>query len=170
MKQILSFLFLLGLLSSCISETENPAEMDLMIRLMGNPQCNGLKSAGTTVRTPPSQSCIEYAYDRDNRKLILKHLNAGFNCCPESLWCTVTFRNDTIIIQEFEKHLGCKCNCLYDLDMEVEGLEPGKYHLRLIEPYLGTQQALVGLLDLRSQKQGSFCASRSIYPWANSLN
>ncbi|MDP3644828.1 MAG: hypothetical protein Q8S54_16795 [Bacteroidota bacterium] len=170
MKSILSILFLLGLFFSCTSESENQTEMELTIRINGNPQCNGLKSAGAMLQTPPSQSCIEFAFDQYNRKLILKHLNAGFNCCPESLWCTVIYRNDTIIIQEFEKHLGCKCNCLYDLDIEIEGVEPGKYNLRIIEPYLGSQQALVNLLDLRSQKQGSFCASRSIYPWSKSLN
>lgn len=165
MKRILSFLFLLGLLSSCTIEPENPAEMNLTVRLLGNPQCIYLKSPENHAETPNSQSCMEFAFDQDNRKLILKHLNAGFNCCPESLWCTVTFRNDTIIIQEFEKNMGCKCNCLYDLDMELEGVEPGKYQLRLIEPYLGTQQPLIGLLDLLTQKQGSFCVSRTNYPW-----
>lgn len=165
MKTILSILFLLSLLFSCTPEPENPTEMDLTIRLLGNPQCNGVKSDGRIVRTPNSQSCVEYAFDQDNRKLMLKHLNAGFNCCPESLWFVVTYRNDSIVIQEFEKNTGCKCNCLYDLDIEVEGLEPGKYQLCLIEPYLGTQQPLTIELDLLAQKQGSFCVSRNIYPW-----
>lgn len=166
MKRIISFLFLLGLILMCTSEPENPTEMNLTIRLLGTPQCIHLKSDESQIETPDSQSCVEFSFDRDARKLMLKHLNAGFNCCPESLWCTVTFRNDTIIIQEFEKHVGCKCNCLYDLDMELEGVEPGKYQLRLIEPYLGTQQPLIGLLDLLTQKQGSFCVSRTNYPWS----
>jgi len=165
MKIFLSFLFLFVLLFSCSSDTENPEEMELTIRLLGNPQCVYLKSSIGQTETPDSQSCIEYAFDLDASKLLLKHIHAGFNCCPEGLWCTVLFRNDTIIIKEFEKQMGCKCNCLYDLDMEVEGVEPGKYHLRIIEPYISNQQQLIGLLDLRSQKQGSFCVSRSIYPW-----
>ena len=165
MKYFLYFLFLFALIISCSTENENPEEMELTIRLLGNPQCIYLKSSSKLNETPESQSCIEYAFDKDARKLILKHIHAGFNCCPEGLWCTVLFRNDTIIIKEFENQMGCKCNCLYDLDMEVDGVEPGKYQLQLIEPYLGTQQPLVGLLDLWAQKQGSFCASRSIYPW-----
>jgi len=165
MKRIPSFLFLLGVLTMCFPEPEKSDEMNLTIQLLGTPQCIYLKSPDTTSETPDSQSCIEYAFDQDNQKLILKHLNAGFNCCPESLWCTVIYRHDTIIIQEFEKNMGCKCDCLYDLDMELSGLESGKYHLRLIEPKLGTQQPLIGLLDLQIQKQGRFCVSRSNYPW-----
>jgi len=139
--------------------------MDLTIRLLGIPQCVYLKSSLGLLEPLESQSCIEYAFDQDARKLMVKHLHAGFNCCPESLWCTVVFRNDTIIIEEFEKQMGCNCNCLYDLDLEVEGIESGKYQLRIIEPYISNQQQLIGLLDLRSQKQGSICVSRSIYPW-----
>jgi hypothetical protein len=165
MKVIISMLFLIGVLFSCTFEPENPAEMDLTIRLLGNPQCIYLKSPKVTTEIPESQSCIEFAFDRDSRKLMIKHIHAAFNCCPESLWCTVTYRNDTIIIQEFEKNMGCKCNCLYDLDLELLGIDQGKYKLILIEPYLGTQQSLVGTIDLWNQYQGSFCVSRNIYPW-----
>jgi hypothetical protein len=115
--------------------------------------------------TPNSQSCVAFLFDPETRKLSLKHFNAGFNCCPESLSCTVTYRNDSIIIQEIEQQMGCRCNCLYDLDMEILGVEPGKYQLQLIEPYLGTQQPLVFSIDLLTQKQGSFCISRTNYPW-----
>ena len=165
MKRFLYFLFWSVLIISCSSENENPEKMELTIRLLGNPQCIYLKSSPELQETPESQSCIEYAFDKDAHKLILKHIHAGFNCCPEGLWCTVHFRNDTIIIKEFENQMGCKCNCLYDLNMEVEGVVYGKYQLQIIEPYISNQQKLIGLLDLRSQKQGSFCVSRSIYPW-----
>ncbi|MDP3180538.1 MAG: hypothetical protein Q8M67_01845 [Bacteroidota bacterium] len=165
MKSFLYFLFLSVMIFSCSSENENPKELDLTIRLLGNPQCVYLKSSSELSEIPELQSCIEYAYDHDADKLMLKHIHAGFNCCPESLGCTVLFRNDTIIIEEFEKQMGCKCNCLYDLDLEVAGVEPGKYYIRIIEPYISNQQPLIGLLDLRSKKQGSFCVSRSIYPW-----
>ncbi len=139
--------------------------MDLTIRLLGIPQCIHLKSDDDVTEIPSSQSCVEFVFDQEARKLSLKHLNAGFNCCPESLWCTVTYRNDTILVQELEKHVGCKCNCLYDLDIEIAGVESGKYQLRFIEPYLGTQQSLIGFLDLRTKTQGSFCAARTNYPW-----
>jgi hypothetical protein len=165
MKSFLYFLFLSAMIFSCSSENENPKEMDLTIRLLGNPQCVYLKTSPELQETPESQSCIEYAFDHDAGKLMLKHIHAAFNCCPESLGCTVLFRNDTIIIKEFEKQMGCKCNCLYDLELEVIGVEPGKYKLQIIEPYLSNQQHLIGLIDLYSQKHGSFCVSRSNYPW-----
>jgi hypothetical protein len=158
--------FLLFTLCSCKQESENPKGLNLSVNfLTNNPECNHLKSAGIITSTPNSQSCIEYSFDQSTKKLLIKHINAGFNCCPESLWCTVTYRNDSIVIQEFEKHMGCKCNCLYDLEMEVEGVESGNYQLRVIEPYLGTQKPLIFALDLRTQKKGSFCVHRSIYPW-----
>jgi hypothetical protein len=165
MKRIVPLLFLFGVLATCTSEPENPDEMELTIRLIGNPQCVYLKSYEDQPEIPESQSCIEYAFDKDAGKLILRHIHAGFNCCPESLWCTVTYRNDTIIVKEFEKNMGCKCNCLYDLDLEVEGIEPGKYQLQIIEPYIGNQEPLGGLIDLYTLKQGCFCVIRSIYPW-----
>lgn len=170
MKLFLYFLFLSAIIISCSSENENPEEMDLTIRLMGTPNCVYLKSSTDLNDIPESQSCIEYAFDKDAGKLILKHIHAGFNCCPESLWCTVGYRNDTIIIEEFEKQMGCKCNCLYDLDLEVEGIEPGKYQLQIIEPYLSNQQPLIGLIDLYTLKQGSFCVTRSNYPWGNKIS
>lgn len=167
MKAILSFLFLFFLISSCSSEFENPEEMDLKISLLGNPQCNGLKSTDRYAETPASKSCVEFIFDQDIRKLTLKHLNAGFNCCPESLWCTVAYRNDTIIIQEFEKNMGCKCDCLYDLDIEVEGVDPGNFVIQFVEPYAGNQEKLIFELDLRNNAEGSFCVSRGNYPWGN---
>lgn len=150
---------------SCKHESENPKDLNLTIKLLGNPQCIGLKSAVITAEIPRSQSCLEFSFDQTSSKLSLKHLNAGFNCCPESLSCTVTYRNDSIIIQEIEKHMGCKCNCLYNLDIEVDGVESGKYQLRIIEPYAGNQDKLGFELDLRTKKQGSFCVSRKQYPW-----
>jgi len=164
-KILIAFLLLLTL-CSCKQDPENPKELNLSVKLLTeDPECNHLKSAETIRITPISQSCIEYSFDQSTKKLLIKHLNAGFNCCPESLWCTVTYRNDSIVIQEFEKHMGCKCNCLYDLDIEIEGVESGKYQLRMIEPYVGNQEKLSFELDLRTQIQGAFCVARKQYPW-----
>jgi len=159
-------LSLMFLVSNCTVETEHSKDLNLSVALLtNNPPCNHSKSAEIINSTPDSQSCIEYSFEPSAGKLTVKHLNTAFNCCPESLWCTVTYRNDTIIVQEYEKNMGCKCNCLYDLEMEVNGLEPGKYQLRLIEPYIGTQQPINVALDLQNQKTGSFCATRTNYPW-----
>lgn len=167
MKSLFAVLFVGILLVTCSSVNENPEEMSLSILLLGDPQCKNLRTDGVNMDSVNSETCLEYAYDKDNRRLILKHLNAGFNCCPESLWCTVVYRNDSILIQEFESHMGCKCNCLYDLDIEISGVEPGKYVVLFAEPYLGIQQPLVGTLDFLTKTQGSFCVARTNYPWGN---
>ena len=159
------FVMLLMIDGSCSTESENSGSMNLTINILGNPQCNHSKSAEINVQTSVSQSCVEYAFDRDNGKLILRHLNAPFNCCPDSLWCTVILKNDTIIIQEFEKNKGCKCDCLYDLDIEIEGIEPGKYQLQLIEPYVEEQNEICFEMDLLNHKQGSYCVNRTQYPY-----
>lgn len=162
-KLLIAFLMHLTL-CSCKPYSVNATDMNLTIKLLGNPDCNRLKSVGITGSTPNSQSCIEYSFDPSAKKIVLKHLNAGFNCCPESLYCTVTFRNDTIIIQEFEKSMSCKCNCLYELDMEVNGVEPGEFQIRLIEPYAGNQDKLNFGIDLLKKKQGTSCVNRFQYP------
>ncbi|MFY9151645.1 MAG: hypothetical protein WAO52_06515 [Prolixibacteraceae bacterium] len=162
---LLIAIFCLPVINSCTVEPDPKAEMNLTATLLGNPQCKGIRSADFADGTPNTQSCVEFSYNQALKILTLKHINAGFNCCPDSLSCTVTFRNDTIFIQEYEKNMGCKCNCLYDLDMEIEGVEPGKYLLKLIEPYAMEQQQLCFEVDLKNQNQGSYCVSRLIYPW-----
>lgn len=169
MKSKISNLLAVCLLSilvvSCTDDTQQPKNLDLSINLIGKSDCKSNKSAEINQSVTYSQSCIDYSFDQATKKLTLKHINAGFNCCPESLYCTVAYRNDTIVVQEYEKSLGCKCNCLYDLDFEVGGIEPGKYQLYVIEPYAGNQAKLNFELDLRNQKQGSWCVTRTQYPW-----
>jgi len=164
-NNIIIAIVLITAIFCCTNEPDPSGEMKLTATLFGNPQCKGLKSAELVGSTPISQSCIEYSFNQTLKILTVKHINAGFNCCPESLSCTAIYRNDTIIIQEFEKSIGCKCNCLYDLEMEVKGVEPGKYQLRIIEPYAGSQDKLDFELDLLKQKEGIWCVTRKQYPW-----
>lgn len=169
MKRQLFLSYMLFLLlifaGACSTEPENSGPENLTIEILGKPQCNHSNLADFHAQTPASQSCLEYAFDKDNGKLILRHLNAAFNCCPDSLWCKVILKNDTIIIQEFEKNKGCKCDCLYDLDLEVRGIESGKYQVQLIEPYAEGQDEICFKMDLLNRKQGSHCVQRTKYPY-----
>lgn len=162
---LLAVVFFVISFTTCTDETTPAAEMNLTALLFGDPQCKGTRLAEFKGGTPNTQSCVEFSYNQSLRLLKLKHINAGFNCCPDSLSCTATFRNDTIFIQEYEKNMGCKCNCLYDLEMEIAGVEPGKYQLKLIEPYVLNQEPLCFEVNLADQNQGSYCVSRLIYPW-----
>lgn len=162
---VLIVIFCLNPITGCIVDPEPGTEVNLTAILHGDPQCKGIRSADFTDGTPNTQSCVEFTYNQTLNTLVLKHINAGFNCCPDSLSCTAVFRNDTIFVQEFEKNMGCKCNCLYDLEMELGGVEPGKYLLKLIEPYAQNQEPLCFEVNLVNQNHGSYCVSRLIYPW-----
>lgn len=135
-------------------------------QLIGNTDCkSGLLSGSEVDETPDSLSCVDYSFDVETNKLSLKHINAGFNCCPDSLYCTIRLVGDTILIQEFEKTAKCNCNCLYDLDIEINGVDVKKYQVKFIEPYASEQSKLEFEMDLTSATNGSFSVTRKLYPW-----
>lgn len=115
--------FLIGLITiSCEKENEKSNSKVLVFsgQLVNNSTCkNEFKSTLNTTSTSDTLSCVEYTFDNTNNKLILKHINAGFNCCPDSLYVQTTLQSDTIIIQEYESNALCFCECLYDLDIEL---------------------------------------------------
>jgi hypothetical protein len=109
--------------------------------------------------------CIEYSYDGKST-LILKHVNAGFNCCPGEITAEITFNGDQVIIKEEETEQACDCLCLFDLDFEVINLEPGNYSIRVIEPYADVNDPVLEFnLELLSAATGKFCLKRTHYPW-----
>ena len=160
-KQSKLILLTVFCLFACISCEKNLNGKRLNGKLISNTDCKSfLKSS-----FPDSVSCIEYAWDETNNTLNINHINAGFNCCPESLWCNISLKNDTIIFHEFEKSASCKCNCLYDLDMEVNGVSSKKYFLKFVEPYCGEQKKLFFEIDLSEETEGLACVKRKQYPW-----
>jgi hypothetical protein len=162
-KLILIFLFI-GLIISC--EENNNKQLDFVGKLISNSTCkNDLKSTTENLNTPDSLSCVDYTYDDVNNKLTIKHINAGFNCCPDSLYCDISLSNDMIIIEEYEKTHQCDCNCLYDLDIEINGVDLKIYQVKLIEPYSGEQAEITFEIDLVKDKEGSYCVTRKQYPW-----
>jgi hypothetical protein len=125
---------------------------------------NNLKSTEAT-NVLCNKSCVEYHYNSSTEILKLSHINAGFNCCPEKLYCTVTTNSDTIIIQEYEKAALCDCNCLYDLVIEIIGITPEKYVIKFIEPYAVNSKKIIFNVDFSAIQEGSFCVIRDKYPW-----
>jgi hypothetical protein len=111
------------------------------------------------------ESCLEYSFSPETGTLLLKHINAGFNCCPEGIDCLITSSNDTIYIEETEAGGLCACLCLYDLDIELEGLESKGYFIKLKEPYLDQDEKLELWLDLQNNPSGNYCVTRNDYPW-----
>ncbi|KPL04256.1 MAG: hypothetical protein AMJ90_01340 [candidate division Zixibacteria bacterium SM23_73_2] len=116
---------------------------------------------------PPDQDCIEYTYDEES-VLSIKHLNAGFNCCPEKIKIFVNIQNSIITIEEKEYNGLCDCNCLFDLDFDIENVVPGEFTIKVIEPYLPSgDQLLEFYVDLSYSTSGIFCVERTCYPWGD---
>ncbi|PIQ30460.1 MAG: hypothetical protein COW63_09760 [Bacteroidetes bacterium CG18_big_fil_WC_8_21_14_2_50_41_14] len=162
---VLATAFIAVLVLGCKNEQVNNDPTGISGRLLRNSACKDLKSTATTNALSDSLSCAEYQFDASTHQLTIKHLNAGFNCCPGILSCKVTSSSDTIVIQEFEESQLCSCNCLFDLEIEIVGVEAGKYVIKFIEPYCGNQTLLVFDVDLEGDPEGSFCVIRNQYPW-----
>lgn len=160
-KQSKLILLTVFCLFACISCEKNLNGKRLNGKLISNTDCKSfLKSS-----FPDSVSCIEYAWDETNNTLNINHINAGFNCCPKSLYCKVSLNNDTILIQEFEKEALCNCICLYDLTIEINDLTAKKYTLHVIEPYAQGLDPLCFDINLSAKKTGSYSVIRKQYPW-----
>jgi hypothetical protein len=148
----------------CDQDSHNP--LSLSGEMVSHSACkSGLKSASADSAAPDSVSCIEYSFDEVKNKLAILHRNAGFNCSPESLYCAVALIEDTILIREYESDAQCRCDCLYDLDIVISGVEAKKYQVKVIEPYAGNQEKILFGIDLEKEREGSFCAIRKQYPW-----
>jgi hypothetical protein len=138
-------------------------------KLISHSPCKNEKLADIATDIPDTQSCINYSFDVTAGKLYIAHINAGFNCCPESLYCTISIENDTLIIEEHEEMGLCNCDCLFDLEIEINEIGAGKYPVKIIEPYSYDQEKLDFTIDLAVDPAGSYCVTRNQYPWGQSL-
>ena len=115
-------------------------------------------------KPPPNQDCIQYQYD-GIQNLILKHQNAGFNCCPE-IAINITIISSTITIKEIELTGLCNCLCLFDLDYRILNLPPAIYTITVEEPYVKPEdQKLEFTINLTNSSTESYCIERNNYPW-----
>lgn len=113
-----------------------------------------------------SQDCVEYQYYGDG-VLEIQHINAGFNCCPGEIVAAIDISDNVILIEESETESGCYCLCLFDVNYRIEGLRPGKYTIKIIEPYTNDQDPkLEFTLDLSRSTSGTYCVSRNHDPWS----
>jgi hypothetical protein len=154
------------ILMSCSSANESgnanaPAGM-----VAGFSHCKSSLEAGVTDTTLPNQDCLEYQYDGDS-VLLLKHVNAAFNCCPDSFGAAFSFAGQLITIEEAERLTNpCDCLCLFDLNLRIVDLVPGTYTIKVKEPYLWEGAGVLEFtVDLRSSPSGSYCVARNRYPW-----
>ncbi len=165
MKSLLKYIILVLFVIATISCDNDNSSTDISGRVTKHTGCKNELKSNTVTGTPDSLSCVEYSYNSSSGILKLTHINAGFNCCPEELYCTISINQDTIIIQEYEQAALCRCNCLYNLEIEMLGLATDKYVLKFIEPYAGNSKKIIFDIDLSAGQEGSFCVVRNNYPW-----
>jgi len=120
---------------------------------------------GKSNNNSSNTSCIHFTYDETTRQLSLGHINAAFNCCPDSIYCQVSEDNDTITIEEFEGMGLCDCICLYDLDIRIEGMLPKMYYIKVVERSIDDDERLYFNVDLGLTPTGDYCVPRNSYPW-----
>jgi hypothetical protein len=153
-------------LCSCEKENNANKQGEIHGRILNVSDCkSNLKSTDLQDNTPDSISCIDFTFDADSGILCLKHINAGFNCCPGEIGCAVSLSGDTLIINETESSSLCNCDCLFDLDIRISGILKKSYLVRFTEPYAYGMEALEFDIDLKDSGSGSFCVTRRSYPW-----
>ena len=145
----------------------SPSGPDPVGRLVARTDCKSFGAPGAAAASPSSRECVEYDYDGRGR-LKLKHVNAGFNCCPGTISATVEVSNGDILIKERESSSLCDCDCLYDVDYEIAGLAGGTWRISVIGPYQPDgDPPLEFLVDLSQASSGSYCVERTRYPWGS---
>jgi len=165
---ILILIFLL-LLFGCKEKVTAPESIAFGILSM----YEGCKTFVTTSGSGSSphginEECIEYEYDGEGF-LILKHINSGFNCCPEKIAADIFVSGNIIYIEERELEQGCFCQCLFDVKYEVRDLEPGEYTIEIKAPYIiAPDEEMKFNVPLYGSCSGTFCVTRTHYPWDNS--
>lgn len=134
--------------------------------ITGTYGCKGIETWGSADKTPSDQDCIEYEYDGD--VLLLDHINAGFNCCPV-IQANITVEGEIITITEnetFDNYGPCYCLCLFDVNYQIIGVEPGQYTIIVNQLYLDEGDDLLQFeVDLSAPTSGSYCVTRDHYPW-----
>jgi len=162
---VLTFFILIFLFSSCTKNSSEQEQSEVTGKILNRSECKSHFNAMTASGADSNQSCIVYTYDTKNKRLNITHENAGFNCCPGEVTCTISFSNDTITFEEIPEYAICNCDCLFDLEIEVNGILGKTYFLNFIEPYAGDQEKLQFTIDLRQQPSGKHCVERNEYPW-----
>jgi hypothetical protein len=156
-------------LALALSDTNcsSPSGPEAAGRLVSRTDCKSFAALDTGTAAGPAsgQECVEY--DTDGRGLLkLKHINAGFNCCPGTISAAIDISVGFVRIKERESSSLCDCDCLYDLAYEIAGLTPGIYRITVVGPYQPEgDPPLEFSADLSQAASGSYCVERTRYPW-----
>ena len=163
---VITLFFFSVLFWSCNkTSTKKEERPDIIGKVTNQTGCADRVKTSDNLIADSNQSCIIYTFNAENEKLSILHENAGFNCCPGEINCRISFSNDTIVVEELEEYPMCDCNCLFNLEIEINGVLPSKYYLKFIEPYAGDQLKLEFEIDLLNHPSAEYCVERNMYPW-----
>jgi len=81
-------------------------------------------SSNSLVDSINYSTIITYSYNAISQRLIISHQNACFSCTCDSIHCYVTSSGNSIIVEEREFNGNLLVPCLYDLEVEVDGVSP----------------------------------------------
>ncbi|GEM_PF-5004904 len=123
--------------------------------LLGIGNCKGNPMA-LGAATEELRRCVQWQYDGVGT-LLLTHVNATFNCCPETE-THISVEGNTITITEVEISGICYCICLYDLDFQIVNLPAGEYTINVTEPYVSSPP-LSFTVDLVATPTGEYCVT-----------
>ncbi len=163
MKQIIIlFVFIISAvaLSSC-GEEESSENIAGEVTYSSN--CKSFNK--NTNEISNDESCVEFTFNESEMTVELVHINAGFNCCPGNIFVDINQTGDSIIINEHSTESLCDCNCLYDVNILLENIKAKTYQVVFIEPMVSDDEALSFTMDLTQHSNGSYCVSRTDYPW-----
>jgi hypothetical protein len=149
---------------SCKKEKQTIVPSNLAIILTDYSDCK-LKDGTYTDSVSTGQSCVDYILCHDT--LYITHINAGFNCCIDTINLIFSTSGDTLVIQEVENYdQPCDCLCLFDVNILITGIEPGDYYIRFIEPLAtGNNEELEFGVTIQENVPGTYCVNRTAYPW-----
>jgi len=118
-----------------------------------------------------SQDCLQYWSEPDGT-LHVKHINAGFNCCIDSVAISIEIKGQVALVTEGEylTGSGCHCLCLYDIEYEITNLPTTVNKIEVVEPYANPGQhpedlPLCCSFSLPLSDTLTCCVDRCHYPW-----
>jgi hypothetical protein len=165
MKNIL-VLFVLGMLLfiSCKDDkTTNPDGTSKWI-FVSRSDC---KNEMLGILSEGAEECVQYTYKDGTMEL--KHIDAGFNCCPGSFdKVKISTDNNIILLDETEVTGDCDCLCTFDVVYKIENLPAGIYEIRVNGNIgYGNDKPIAGItVDLSKETSGTICEKRTGYPWS----
>lgn len=166
MKPLINLFFVIfmaiALITGCEKDGPNNEEpLTLKGNVISNTGCKTSQIEGDQNYIPDTLSCIEYSFDSENNILSISHFNAGFDCGQIDFYCDISIRNDTLFIEEFQSGPPAECACIYDLEIELSGVEANKYQVEIKDRYA----QMTFEMDLIGNNQGTYCVTRKNYPW-----